>query len=341
MRTRILLVSVTMATVALGCDSLECGSGTIEMNGVCVAGGDPPPIPCAAGTIFDVASGSCIPLSQCDPETTQIEVNDAGQPICVGTWQVDCAREPVCGQPEGNGATVCGRIYDLETLVRVDLAGLDPADMSVSIYEPLAFLNDPTDPQALLVTVDVDSCGRYSASLAQVPGTKLIAVGVDDVARDGSTAGTFALTGVASPANVGDQIRLTTFVARRSTVDGWNATAGGGAAFETTGAYVPIFVDENQPAVGPLKGTPVAGVTITASGTGPDDDWYFSDTDPLLRTAVDPGLAATGPNGTGILINSGLTAHSGTGPANCTWTPNDAATPPGTIFVQEKIGRCE
>jgi hypothetical protein len=101
--------------------------------------------------------------------------------------------------------------------------------------------------------------------------------------------------------------------------------------FSEVGVYMPIFLH---------AGAPVEGVEITNNGgTRPADSFYFDDSDPDLRRSVAPGQSATGVNGTGLMVGSGLSVHSGAGGevAGCVWPQDQAVAIPGVVFAQERV----
>jgi hypothetical protein len=86
----------------VGCDAVDCGTGTIEQNGTCVPADDQPgSAQCGPGTVLGT-SGKCEPevVVVCDPDTTREEVDpETGEITCVGTGtQTGCAADlPCCG----------------------------------------------------------------------------------------------------------------------------------------------------------------------------------------------------------------------------------------------------
>lgn len=81
-------------------------------------------------------------------------------------------------------------------------------------------------------------------------------------------------------------------------------------------------------------------MVITAGGTTkPDDDYYFDDTDAETRLSVDPSQTSTGTNGMGLLVDSNLGQHSGTGgaPSGCEWQSELATSIPTVLFFRESF----
>jgi hypothetical protein len=244
---------------------------------------------------------------------------------------------------------VCGRIFDTE-----DSLALDDADGSngepfrgveVRFYEPLGFVADPVGTMPLRVEYP-DSCGRYKAIDVPRQASGYIAVATEDNQSDADPSDLYLLTGSATATPSGALITgLNGFVTRRTTIEGWDtsATSGGCApasSFAVGGVYLPVFLDPAAELF-PFHGTPAPNVVITegATSTQPTKDFYFGDTDPLARTMIDCALDATGANGSGLMINTGLMNHSGIGgePAGCTWPVTLSASVPGVVFIQERL----
>jgi hypothetical protein len=364
-----LVLGLTLPAIQLGgCNkTVECGMGTVEEDGVCIGTGTPDPTHCGPGTRWNPISGECRgdllsddggPPIYCG-EFTDVVVNDAGIPVCVGTGEggeCDESRPITCPAPPPNRASICGRIYDTQTSTVVPEA--IALNLEVRIYDPIGFVMNPTGT-APLATIYPDKCGVYKALDQIVPPSGFIAVATDDLDQDDdgvpdSGMDLFRLTGIAAAADQGQTLGdVNAFNTRIETDMMWTTTAGlTGQTFAERGVYVPIFLDPLSGDVGPFGGTPTAGVNTTQGGSTDDaKDYYFADTDPLLRgTAIPdttPGvLDGTGVNGSGLWINGTLIMFSGVGgePADCMWPANLAATVPGVVFVQERIatgGSCE
>lgn len=113
---------------------------------------------------------------------------------------------------------------------------------------------------------------------------------------------------------------------------------------------MPVFVDvaaaDPTPyPTDPFDGQPASGVTVVGEGGTPIDpaaDYYFGDTDPLLRQQLDlTGIqTATGSNGTAFVIAGASEGLSGVGPAGCTWATFGGAIAEGVFLVQIVEGEC-
>ena len=121
MNTMKLLTALSLlglASVSLSCDVLECGEGTQERNGECVAadGTIPEADSCGVGTHYDATLLACIPdvaATICDEDTTTGIPDENGVIICVGTGGGGCSLP--CPVPSTNHNTLCGVLYDAET----------------------------------------------------------------------------------------------------------------------------------------------------------------------------------------------------------------------------------
>lgn len=348
-----LLVGFALGIAALSnvaCKQVECGAGTIEVDGVCQAGDEPGTPECGAGFIYDTETGRCEPdygldggnQGICDPTTTVAVVDDAGITHCIGTGTSTCAADLPCPPPSAGQMSICGRVLNVRNTLPLDddVAEGGPAEgILVSAYEPLSFADNPSATPPIM-TVPADTCGRYVMENVQVPATGFIAIAVDD--DPGSGEDLYLLTGIAFPAAAGTFSPTVAWVTELALVEAWGAAAG--QDFVTEGVYLPIFLN---PEVAPypsdyMEGTPVMGVKVTEGTTVfADRDFYFSDAEPLLRETIAPAQDSTGVNGSALMINTGLVNHGGTGgEGDCSWPNNLGAAIGGVVFVQERHLEC-
>lgn len=258
---------------------------------------------------------------------------DADLITCAGQGPQVCSPMPCPAAGTGN-VRVCGRLVDLETSQPIAVA-----DPSGGCCDPTAPTIDgpcgvtirlagvqPSPPQ----DVRINDCGYYMV-LAPAPPTGYLSLVVDDVGPSDD----YAPAAVSIPSSSG-LIRsdLSLYALRRSTDEKWTQTAGdpfGGQTFSEFGVFVQIFLHDN--------GQPGAGVTSTANGSPLSSDvYYFSDTDPALRTTVATGQSATGANGTALLVNAPLVNRSGTGGnlmAGCEWSTGISTSMAGYAMVGE------
>lgn len=349
-------------TSFVGCNKLlECGPGTVEKDGLCVAGDEAVTGgQCGPGTVFDWTSGVCRnadlvgdggTVGVCGPNTV-VEYSDGGVPYCVGTGDGGgCLGDRACPAPTGSKITLCGKIFDVEDTSKVEEDAIldgDQFKIKVYIYDALAFANAPPGmPPAPIGEGDVDRCGRFVAQDITTPFTGFVAVATEDH-PDRVGVDDYILTGIATRVENGQTLRgLRAFVTRRATEAMWTASANlpGGQTLLSKGIYLPVFINTMEAPLSPFPGAPTAGVTITFSNgmTNTANDYYFADMMPLNRTTIDPAASVTGPNGTGVYVLGDLVEYSGSGgnlPAGCNWPKTLAKSVPGVVFVQERESEC-
>jgi hypothetical protein len=348
------LVVVSLAPVALSqvsCADIECGEGTIERDGQCVPaeGVSPDNNFCAAGTHYDANMGGCVsdfPATECQEGTTEAIVDpETGVVTCVGIGGGGGCDIP-CPQPDAGKVVVCGWLRDAETDellggmsesgARCDVdnpTDTGPCSLQIEAYDALTFAGDPTGTPPLPTDqIIVNNCGRYVIDNAPAPALNFIGVAADD--NENGTVDNVVLSGVVIPSSPGLRYDgLDAFVVTNASDTKWSGQAGlTGQTFGERGVFMPIFSH---------KGTPIEGVVVIENGsTQPSEDYYFSDTDPFERSMVDPAQSSTGPNGSGLLINSQLTQHSGQGSEGmlegCQWPENLATSVAGLYFVSRR-----
>ncbi len=263
-------------------------------------------------------------------------VADAGPP------EMACAPDLPCPSAAPGRVTVCGRLLDVETDLGIESANPrwaecgtakaatdGPCQLEIQFYDALDFAGNPTGATPLqYANLYRDDCGRFVAENVQRPSLGFLGIGVDDASGEPDT---HRLTGVAFPVTSG-QIRTREMVysLRTETDVAWSAQAGlGASSFVDRGVILTLFVDGD--------GAPVAGAKVVSNGSvRAADDYYFSDTNPRLRSTVDPSLTAAGLNGAGLMLNSPLVEHSGMGgePTGCHWSSALAASIPGVLFAR-------
>lgn len=338
-----------LAMTQISCDTLECGTGTIEKDGVCVIADGARPTNteyCGTGTSYDDNEGGCVADFEerlCDTLTT-IEESRDGVKVCVGTGGTSCNLP--CPTPMPGRMTLCGEIRDVETDASIGPSGTGelcvrgsptasgPCSLQIDFFDALQFAQNPTGTNPIMGgNVQLNDCGQFVASDIPPPALEFIAIGADD--NENGSNDDYALAGVALPAAPNLLVRdITTYVVRKSTDAAWTSSAGnplpGGQSFVDRGVYVPIFLH---------KDNPVSGVVVLeADAPQTDEDYYFSDTSPTSRTTVDPGQTSTGANGSALLVDSELVMHSGQGSEGmlegCEWPSDLADAIPGVAFVQ-------
>ena len=339
------LTSVVMLVPAasqFACQTIECGEGSIERDGVCVPAEDgTDSVNCGPGTIVG-ASGLCEPELEstvCDPETTVAILDpETGVTTCYGT-ATGCGTRLACGTADPGRVSVCGQLYDLATDAPIQVDGTlsrrcddpeaiqeGPCLLDIKFYDALQFAANPNTTPLTYDELFVDECGRFKATNIVRPSLGFLGIGIDD---ETGAPDTYRRTGTAFPVSSG-QARNgeEVYVVETSDEQAWSSQAGltAGNGFFEQGAFMVVYYDGD---------TPVEGVTITEAGnTEPANDFYFSDTSATTRTMIDPDLTATGINGAGIKTMSSLAEHSGTGGERdgCTWSTAQGAAIPTVIF---------
>lgn len=254
----------------------------------------------------------------------------------------DCAVDLPCPAPDSGRATICGRLWDIEseqTLVATNPTGGScgftqdgPCSMSVQFYDALDFAQNPMAAVPLPAeSVIVDDCGRYRGRNIVRATFGFIGVVVDDAT---GTADRHAPTAVVTSnglATPHDGFRA--YLTRRTTDQAWTAASGLGGAptFSERGALINVFT---------YHGVPRAGVQIRRNGSNAPaaDSFGFADTG-VTRSLLAPQQETTGPNGSVLLINSPTPiAHDAVGgePAGCIWPSQLGASTPGVILMQRK-----
>ncbi len=341
-----------LASLSLSCDVLECGEGTTERNGVCVAadGTIPENDSCGDGTHYDAVLLVCLPdyeATVCG-ENTQAVADENGIIICEGTGGGGCVLP--CPVPKTNHNTICGQLVDAETNepIQADDVGSEPGracdpespeatgpcSLEVTFFDALSFAQNPTGTPALATdSTTINNCGRYAGVNIPTPALGFLAVAADDSSE--GAIDDWILSGVAFPAAPGDRRPdQVTFVVAVTTDEKWTSSAGspfGATSFATKGVFFPIFVNEEVPVEG-VKITRDPGVPF------PADDYYFDDSDPDTRASVNASQESTGTNGAGLMVNSDLVDHSGEGglPDDCSWPSDLAKSIPGVVFANER-----
>ncbi|MCG8422104.1 MAG: hypothetical protein MJE77_29625 [Proteobacteria bacterium] len=351
------LFVIASVLLLAGCqEAVLCGLGTIERNGVCEPAENSAnsSVACGLGTYFDHGSQTCvsnhIPMA-CDPGSTIPVVDSAtGVTTCVGAGgAVNCATPLICPTPAADKVSVCGRIVDVASGQPVETDGVrtnacqdastgGPCALGLAFFDVATFIADPDTAQpAAVESLHIDECGRFRASNVDLPDSPFLGIGIDD--RDPSPD-RHVRSGVAFAVAPGQTLeRVRVYAVDRDTDRAWTTSAGnpavlGGKTFGDKGVYLALFRD---------RGRPVAGVRITSgeplTETDPANTFYFSSADGTdqIRT-VAASSQATGANGAGLLLNSPLKNHSGSGGerANCSWPVVQGASISGAVFVQEQ-----
>jgi hypothetical protein len=360
MRNKLILIPLLAALgTNVSCVQTECGDGTIERDGVCVASdiNNDKPI---CGPFTELHGDRCEPVyapTQCDPQTSEPNVDPiTGITTCVGTGTGGGCGAPIsCPAPGGTKMTICGQIYDFETRdakfsseatgTRCDNmapTSTGPCSLTMLAFDALKYGARQDDPAANVTpssdNLYIDDCGRFKVSNIETNGTgPFIGVGFTEAGKlpqrplDQLTV--TATTGFAVSKKVGGtQERQEGFIVKPSTITSWQNNGGPPLS---GGIYVGLFRKTKT-------GTePQPGVKFTKNPVGliPSQDYYFKAAE-LTSSTIDTNQMATGANGNGLLTGTSVgdqLAYSGTGgitSAHCTWENHAAANLANIVFFQ-------
>ena len=155
--TRWILISGVLGAASGGCNSVECGVGTVERGGSCQPANET--VGNAMCGPFTVLQGDkCVPMfppTQCDPGTTASDVDPAtGVTTCVGTGGGGCSASFACPAPAAGKQSICGQLYDFENNMPFAQTGASgakctaaatdgPCSLSIRAYDAIAFGTNP------------------------------------------------------------------------------------------------------------------------------------------------------------------------------------------------------
>lgn len=359
MRNQTILLSLLASLTVSGCNSVDCGPGTIERNGTCEPA-DHAFDPGVCGPFTHLVGEDCVPdfpPTECGSNSVGMLNPETGIIECHGTGGGGCSLS--CPTPTGSTKmSICGQIYDFENMSEFKEGAMPdgmpcnpqapaasgPCALTVIPYDAINFGTNPTTTQPLQHgTVTVNNCGKFSIADVETSGTTFIGVGVDDVAGMGPT-GVSVTSAVAIPKAANQAVpNVEAFMVKPSTAMTWATTSGGGVSLQT-GVFATVFRKHRLPltdtSFDPKE--PQPGVTIvkgSPSTTIPNNDFYFG-ANVVDHTTIDPAATATGINGTGLVNNASVPNDSltyqgqgglGTG---CRWELHGGASLPGIVYVQ-------
>ncbi len=243
-----------------------------------------------------------------------------------------CPLQPDCPQPPPGEITLCGRVVDLETSQPITS---DPPD--VRVFDPTTLRNDPLNAVEL-AKVTPDDCGYFTTTVNGSSEGLLIHTGsISIFSNDPRRVVSLVMT------QPGNTYRQNAWVLRHTVDETWSTAANlSGPSFAESGSILPIFVDLDGSPAGPLQGTPVAGVAMTADGSPiTQDAFFFSDADALSRATLAPAQATTGTDGSGLWRSQGgaFSMFSGS-KSGCTFPKVQGSVILGMVQVQEINGTC-
>ncbi len=338
-----------LAALTPSCKSIDCGEGTTERNGTCVASGQT--VSAARCGPFTALQGDlCVPMfppTVCDPGTTAEDTDQStGVTTCIGTGAGGCAARLACPTPTDGTQTICGQIFDFETgqaFADTGATGAQcsaatsggPCSLGIHAFDAVALaMNPASTPPLTTGAVYIDDCGRYRIPGIAQPGGPFIALAIDDAAPAAmGPSGTTNATGVATAKMPSFATKdLDAYVVKGATAAGW------GMPPLANGIYAEVFHSKRTGAdlatgvtftFGPMGATPP---TMTSASR----DFYFAAA-ATTRTTLDGNASATGANGTALISGANLgEQYSGTGgiPTTCAWEIHAGAAIPGVVFIQ-------
>jgi hypothetical protein len=353
MHARIALLALLLAFVA-SCKNVDCGDGTTERDGVCVAAGVTTGN-ATCGPFTQLQGTQCAPVlppTVCDPGSTKEEVDNMGVTTCIGTGAGGCSARLACPAPTDGKQTVCGQIYDFETnepFADAAATGEEckdgvltgPCALGIRAYDAVAFAqSNGAAPPLATDPVYIDDCGRYIVPAITQPGASpFIALGFDDKVGTPGPGGVTNAVGIATGAAPNTATRdLDGFIVRAATAGAWAGTGGPSLA---AGIFAPVYRPSRAGrevasgvtfTFGPMT-SPPAYPTMTNMGR----DYYFA-SGATTRMSLDPAANATGANGTALVSGATLAElYSGGGgglPASCLWDVHAGAAVSGVVFIQ-------
>lgn len=347
MYQRNVLIALVVAPVALaagaGCKSMDCGPGTAEKNGSCVASNETVTA-AKCGPFTELHGDTCVPMfppTVCDGATTQPDTDlGTGVTTCIGTGAAGCSARLPCPASTGGKQTICGQIYDFETGQPFAQAGATgaqctttttagPCALGIKAFDAVTFAGSNGMSGALATgAIYIDDCGRFRVpDVSQPTSAPLIALGVDDATMPGPSGVTNAV-GVALPAVPNTASKdVEAFVVKAATVAGWSGPS------LAAGIFATVFRHSRT-------GTDLAsGVTLTRNGSADPTHTFYFGAGAATRTTIDAAQHVTGANGTALFtITSPMLTdmYTGTGglPSTCVFESHGGAAVQGVVFVQ-------
>jgi len=379
---RFVFGTIGMGLLALafapGCNPVKCGAGTRERDGRCVPlsvvqgdGG----LHCGLGTVL--VADECVPSEDlCGPYTKAVPVfDDAGVPtgfVCKGQGSTEM---PTCPDEFGPNGEFCitGQaaylVDDQGNYMTTPLADAnaspDATWVSIKVYDPIEYVQDPTAAVPLGSGQVDPKTGYFRLINVAVPGNPFVAIALDDLDEQAQNL----LGQVGTPYDAKGYHNLegvTAFAITTDQIQDWTTKIGGDAALAQTGcpapqgggdrdllqcgAWVGIYRKGDQSDPGDLvEGVaPVAGISSTK--LDPNTTWYlgidadgnvvFDDPTQGVVWSDDQGPHEwTGMLGAVVHPHAEVLQYSGTcspdSPCNgCLWRGIQAGSTEGVILTQ-------
>lgn len=224
-------VGCGLLAAAAGCDPLDCGPGTHEVNGSCLPNDDKTPL-VSCGPGMAIREGRCVPAAgwianYCGPNTRYDEVRGA----CVGTGSSSTSAcddaQFRCPVPSGSAVCISGQVIEAQSFLAKTGQGtpvkLAAEGLQVEVYDPLAFVSNPQNTNPLATSTRVDDQGCFIVPVVNVPLMEFFAIGV----KGSAGSDTYVLAGAGVPAKPGRNLELAVPAFLKTTIDAWHAELGG------------------------------------------------------------------------------------------------------------------
>ncbi|HEX3761233.1 MAG TPA: hypothetical protein VHW23_21205 [Kofleriaceae bacterium] len=340
-----------LAALTPSCKTVDCGNGTTERNGSCVASSETV-TSAQCGALTELQGNICVPKfppTVCDPSTTAEEIDPStGVVTCVGTGAGGCSARLACPTPTDGTQAICGQIFDFETGQAFTQTGATgaacnpaaptstgPCSLGIHAFDAVAFVGNPMGTPPLTTSeVYLDDCGRYRIEGIAQPSGPFIALAIDDAAPAAmGAAGSTNPVGIATGKLPNTATRdLDGYVVKGATAAGW------GMPPLASGIYAAVY---HAKSTGPDLASGV--MTTFGAATSPPPTtvnkartFYFGAA-ATMRTTIDTSALATGANGAALISGATLMElYGGTGgiPATCAWEIHAGAAIPGVVFIQ-------
>jgi hypothetical protein len=355
-RTRtafVVLAGVGLMLELQACSSRQCGLGTVERAGDCVAE-DNARTQCGAGTHLEPVTLVCVPDQYtCDPDTTYVA--DGG--VCTGRVTDSLPVPPVCPAIGADEICVTGWLRDFdnhgqEAFSKNTLITDDSVELWV--FDPFKVLVCTAPPcfdtsLALAGPYYANADGTYILDHDQQDPPRRIKatdsyIAIGTMNRGGTPAGSrnWVGSGITAPGQAGIYKELDIYAVSQKQVDSWEETAPG---MLETGIFVTMWhhLDQVEPDFTKNR-TFISGVLPNRSPAAVDiGSLYFMTDDRLtLAQGSATGVNLTTEVGGAIWLGETLGNHSATGgdvpgsdpPQPIDWDSRLGASVPGLVFLQ-------
>ncbi|MBI5480523.1 MAG: hypothetical protein HY906_16820 [Deltaproteobacteria bacterium] len=361
-RSRIALLVLAGAVMALqgpACSTRECGQGTVEKNGDCVAvdiGGRE----CGVGTHLEPSTLLCVPDQYtCDPDTAYVD--DGG--VCMGRVTGSLPPPPPCPAIAADEICVNGWLRDFDNQGKSPFSKdtlITDDSVEIWVFDPFVVLLCSATPcfdttQAIAGPFYANADGTYllfedqAAPPRRIKATgSYIAIGLmnkgggDPVGdRDWGGHGVNG-AGITAAGQPGTVEEFDIYAVSKAQTDAWEATAPGSVA---QGIFLTMwhYLDEAQADLAKNR-TFVPGVLPNRSPSAIDITtlYFLTDDRSTLVQGSGSGVSLTTDVGGVLFVKESLGPHSATGgnvpdsdpPEAIDWESRLGASVPGLVFLQ-------